>query len=118
MKDSSSILALISCRLHSGASAGIGTAVAAECATRGARVVLACRNEAKTLAVMENLRRAVPEADVHFMLLDLASLDSVRECARKFVLSFGQLDVLINNAGKIVELSKLKQFIEECNNIE
>lgn len=89
------------CRVYIlGASSGIGRVVAAACAARGARVVLACRDVTKTLVVMADLRRQVPVADIHFLLLDLASLDSVRACAHAFIARFGQLDVLINNAGK------------------
>ena len=83
-----------------GASSGIGRAVAAECVSRGARVVLACRDVTKTMVVMATIRRAVPAADVHFLLLDLASLDSVRACADAFMARFGHLNVLVNNAGK------------------
>ncbi|KAK2187430.1 hypothetical protein NP493_165g00031 [Ridgeia piscesae] len=84
--------------LITGASSGIGRAVAVECVSRGARVVLACRDVTKTMFVMATIRRAVPGADIHFLLLDLASLDSVRACADAFIGRFGQLNVLVNNA--------------------
>jgi|SRR5579875_35807 retinol dehydrogenase-12 len=82
-----------------GASSGIGLATAEELASRGATVVLACRSEERGLAAVAKLRRSNPDAVAHLVLLDLASLASVREAAR----SFGQLGlplhVLVNNAG-------------------
>ena len=83
-----------------GANSGIGRVTAAELATRGARVILAVRDE-------DRGRRAAAEmhGEVEVRHLDLAELASVREFADlKSVRAFaeawsGDLDVLVNNAG-------------------
>ena len=82
-----------------GASSGVGRQAAVVLAGAGANVVLACRDEAKASAVVDHIRAATPKAQVSVVLLDLASLDSVREAARRIGAEHERIDVLINNAG-------------------
>ena len=83
-----------------GANSGIGYVAARELARRGARVLLACRNEARGIAALERLRSEVPDAKVEFRPLDLADLSSVRRFATGLDDFDGdRLDLLINNAG-------------------
>jgi NAD(P)-dependent dehydrogenase (short-subunit alcohol dehydrogenase family) len=72
---------------------------ARELARSGARVVLACRNLDKGHAAVEEIRAAVPEAQLQLEELDLASLASVRGFAERFKATHDGLDLLINNAG-------------------
>ncbi|TIC87637.1 SDR family NAD(P)-dependent oxidoreductase [Nocardioides sp. GY 10113] len=81
-----------------GASSGIGLATAQILGSRGAELVLACRNLEKA----EAAARTVPGADrgrVHVRRLDVADLGSVRRFAAATAEEFGHVDVLINNAG-------------------
>ncbi|MGW1865328.1 oxidoreductase [Streptomyces mauvecolor] len=80
-----------------GANSGIGLVTARELARRGARVVLACRSEARGRAAADHIRSEVPGAQAEFRTLDLADLASVREFAAK--LPYDRLDLLVNNAG-------------------
>ncbi|GAA2452227.1 oxidoreductase [Streptomyces mauvecolor] len=80
-----------------GANSGIGLVTARELARRGARVVLACRSEARGRAAEDRIRSEVPGAQAEFRTLDLADLASVREFAAK--LPYDRLDLLVNNAG-------------------
>ncbi|GGU45552.1 oxidoreductase [Streptomyces violascens] len=80
-----------------GANSGIGLVTARELARRGARVVLACRSEARGKEAEDRIRKEVPGAQAEFRPLDLADLASVREFAAKF--PYERLDLLINNAG-------------------
>lgn len=78
-----------------GANSGVGLAAAQILGSRGAEVVLACRNLNKAYAVA----RTIPGHDkgrVDVRRIDLADLDSVRAFADGFSDPF---DVLINNAG-------------------
>lgn len=77
---------------------GLGHHTGLELARRGARVVLAGRNPARTAATMDSIRAEVPHAEVHGVELDLADLSSVRTGAED-LLALGRLDVLVNNAG-------------------
>ncbi len=85
--------------LVTGANTGIGRVTAAELARRGARVILACRSEAKTTPVIEAIRAETGNENVEFLALDLADLDSVRAAAERFLKSERPLHILVNNAG-------------------
>lgn len=81
-----------------GANTGLGFEASKVLAARGARVLLACRNEAKAMDAIERIRQATPRADVAFVPLDQADLDSVRQAAEIASME-AHLDVLVNNAG-------------------
>lgn len=83
-----------------GANTGIGKIAAHELARRGARVILACRSEAKTRPVLDELRRDAAGADrVDFVPLDLGDLASVRACAEALLAKDLPIHGLVNNAG-------------------
>ncbi|KAI7800857.1 dehydrogenase/reductase SDR family member 13a.3 [Triplophysa rosa] len=84
-----------------GSNTGIGKATALDLARRGARVILACRNQEKAEAAVYDIRRESGNSEVLYMHLDLASLKSVRNFAETFLKSEPRLDLLINNAGLI-----------------
>ena len=58
-----------------------------------------CRNLDKGHAAVDEVRAAVPDAQVQLEELDLASLASVRGFADRFKATHDGLDLLINNAG-------------------
>ncbi|HUR01743.1 MAG TPA: oxidoreductase [Nonomuraea sp.] len=78
-----------------GANSGIGLPTALELARHGARVIVATRSAAKGGAAVEEIRRAVPGAEVEHGTLDLADLASVRS----FAAGVDRVDLLVNNAG-------------------
>lgn len=82
-----------------GANTGIGKVTAKELARAGARVILACRSEAKTQPVLDEIRRDVANAKVEFIQLDLSDLASVRACAEALRARGEPIHGLINNAG-------------------
>ena len=49
---------------------------------------------------MSNIRSKSGSNKIELVILDLASLDSVRECAKKIQEKETKIDYLINNAGK------------------
>jgi NAD(P)-dependent dehydrogenase (short-subunit alcohol dehydrogenase family) len=80
-----------------GANSGIGYVTARELARRGARVLLACRSEARGVEAEERLVAEVPGAQVQFARLDLGDLSCVREFTAAY--PYDRLDLLVNNAG-------------------
>jgi dehydrogenase/reductase SDR family protein 13 len=85
--------------LVTGASSGIGCALAEALAARGARVVLAGRSPDRTIPIANAIRARYPDSDARFLQVDLAEFRSVRRAAGLFMADGGALDVLVNNAG-------------------
>ncbi|MDG2004089.1 MAG: oxidoreductase [Novosphingobium sp.] len=86
------------CFMVTGANTGLGFEVSKVLASRGARVLMACRNQAKAEAAIDQIREDVPSSDLAFIPIDMADLDSAREAAL-VAAQEPRLDVLINNAG-------------------
>jgi NAD(P)-dependent dehydrogenase (short-subunit alcohol dehydrogenase family) len=87
--------------LITGGNSGIGLETAKQLVARGAAVTLACRDQTKGQAALAHIKNQHPDASVSVVALDLASLDSVRECAETVLARFPKIDVLINNAGVV-----------------
>jgi NAD(P)-dependent dehydrogenase (short-subunit alcohol dehydrogenase family) len=85
--------------LVTGANTGIGKATVGSLADRGASVFLACRSEAKTRPVIDEIATRTGNNSLEFLELDLGDLGSVRACAESFLARDRPLHVLINNAG-------------------
>ena len=79
-----------------GASSGIGEALAYDLSNRGARLVLSSRREDALHEVRERCAR--PDAHV-VQTLDLAEPDSLDTAAERVQSEVGPVDVLINNGG-------------------
>ncbi|XP_034022990.1 retinol dehydrogenase 11 [Thalassophryne amazonica] len=82
-----------------GANTGIGKFIALDLARRGARVILACRSKERGTAALKEIREVSGNSDVHLYLVDLASLDSVRQFAERILEEEKALHILVNNAG-------------------
>lgn len=85
--------------LVTGANTGLGYHNAHDLAAKGAKVVMACRNEERARAAMARIVTSVPDADLEFLALDLSELDAVRAAVATYRDQHDTLDVLINNAG-------------------
>ena len=82
-----------------GANTGIGLATASALAGQGWRVFVACRSERKGAAAVASIKAATGNDAVFLLMLDLADLSSVRDCAKSFLEPYEPLHVLVNNAG-------------------
>jgi 3-oxoacyl-[acyl-carrier protein] reductase len=85
-----------------GASQGIGRACALELARAGAVVAVAARNEAKLAEVVAEIEAAAPDngtPQAAAFPLDVASEESIKECAKAVVERFGKVEIIVNNAG-------------------
>ncbi|MFC4017514.1 SDR family oxidoreductase [Micromonospora sp. GCM10011542] len=80
-----------------GASAGVGRAIAHEYAARGARLALLARGEAGLAAAERDCRRR-GAADVRTYRVDVADAGAVQQAADDVVHHWGGIDVWINNA--------------------
>ncbi|XP_059046102.1 retinol dehydrogenase 11-like [Achroia grisella] len=82
-----------------GGNTGVGYETAKNLAERGARVILACRNDERGNTARDKIISDTGNQDVHYLNLDLASLKSVRYFAEKILKTEKRLDILVNNAG-------------------
>jgi NAD(P)-dependent dehydrogenase (short-subunit alcohol dehydrogenase family) len=82
-----------------GGNSGLGFESVKAFATRGAHVVLACRNVEKGEKARSEIMGKDPDGTVEVAELDLADLASVRRFAGNFEQKHARLDVLLNNAG-------------------
>ncbi|GBO99688.1 hypothetical protein EVAR_789_1 [Eumeta japonica] len=94
-----------------GSNTGIGFETAKELAKRGARVILACRDEAKAILACNNIRNETGNSDVFYKPLDLASFKSVHAFSNDILANEPKLNILINNAGT----GKLDNSLTEDN---
>lgn len=83
-----------------GASTGIGAATAKQLGAAGATVALIARREAELDNVAAEVRNLGGQASVH--VCDLSDLDAVAVLAKDVLEVHGQVDILINNAGKSI----------------
>lgn len=95
-----------------GANAGVGFEIARVLATRRARVLLGCRDQAKGEDAIARIRKIAPACEIAWLPLDLGDLDSVR-AAVDIAGKEPRLDGLINNAGVMnPPLMRTKQGFE------
>lgn len=79
-----------------GASAGIGEALAKELNSRGAKVIISARREEKLEDVKES---AANPDDMYVLPLDLADIDSLKQKTEEALGVYGHIDYLFNNGG-------------------
>jgi short-subunit dehydrogenase len=77
-----------------GASEGIGEAVARKLAAQGARVVIAARSKDKLIKLEKELSGSLA------LETDMRKVEDVKDLIDKTVEAFGRIDILINNAGQ------------------
>ena len=85
-----------------GANCGIGYETALELAKRGARVILACRDETKAKQACDKIKEESKNDKVEVELLDLSKMKSIKAFSERIIAKLDKLDVLINNAGLAV----------------
>ena len=92
--------------LVTGATDGLGKHVASALARRGATVLVHGRSPERLEVTLEELRGQTSSQKVGSYLADLSSLAAVRDLADRLLSEYDRLDVLVNNAGIIVQERK------------
>jgi NAD(P)-dependent dehydrogenase (short-subunit alcohol dehydrogenase family) len=85
--------------LITGATDGLGRALAGDLARDGAELLLHGRDDERGRAALEEIRAATGNERVRWLRADLSSLDEVRALADQVAQATERLDVLVNNAG-------------------
>jgi NAD(P)-dependent dehydrogenase (short-subunit alcohol dehydrogenase family) len=98
--------------LISGASAGIGRALALHAAAHGARIILHGRNVGKLEEVYDEIEAIDGAPRPSIAVMDLAAADdnAYRTLAESLTEEFGRLDGLVNNASILGERFSIEQY--------
>ena len=78
---------------------GLGLETCRQLAKHNPHIYLAARTPSKAESAIADIKGTVPDANITFLQLDLASLESVKTATDTFNAKSDRLDVLINNAG-------------------
>jgi len=98
--------------LITGASRGIGKAIASTVASLGINISIAARNEGPLLETAGELSRK-HEVRIMPVVCDVTRLEDLQALVNKTRQEFGRIDILINNAGVSSQYPFQKQPIED-----
>ncbi len=101
--------------LITGASKGLGKAMALALGEAGAQVALVSRDLAQLSAVAVEVRQRGARAEV--FQADIASEEQVWRLEQEVVAKFGKVDILINNAGINIRKPLVEFTLEEWNSV-
>jgi len=101
--------------LVTGATGGMGVVIARELAAQGATVILVGRDAQKGAAVQREIAQATGNTAVDLLLADLSSQREIRRLVEEFRRRYGQLHVLVNNAGAHIQERRLSPDGLEMN---
>ena len=80
-----------------GGATGIGKSIADKFGKEGAKVIIAARRENKLQNAVNDMKEK--GVDAYYKVCDVSNLDDVKALADYAWEKFGQVDVLVNNAG-------------------
>ena len=104
-----------------GASRGIGAAIASAFAREGARVAICSRDQA-TIAAVGDEMRSLGAQDVIASSIDVRNTDQVRGWVDRVASAWGSIDVLVNNAGQgkggNIDTLKPEDILEHANTLQ
>jgi short-subunit dehydrogenase len=78
-----------------GASSGIGEALAYELARRNCKLILSARN----IKALEDVKSKCSTAEVVILPFDLSDFDNAKNHVENAIVAFGKIDILVNNGG-------------------
>jgi len=86
--------------LITGGNNGLGKETVTQLAKHNpARIYLGARNQQKAHTAIADIKKEIPEANIVFLEIDVASFSSIAKAVRVFLSESDRLDILVNNAG-------------------
>lgn len=101
--------------LITGASYGIGFAIASAYAKMGAKIVFNDRDEAKIATAIENYKKEGIEAEG--FVCDVTKEEQVKDLVSKVIEKYGKIDILVNNAGIIKRIPMTEMSCEDFRQV-
>ena len=80
-----------------GASSGIGEALAVELSKQGAKIIFSARRKEELLRVQKKCN--LNDSNSLILPLDLSDTNEINSLTEKIISQFGRIDILINNGG-------------------
>lgn len=99
-----------------GATAGIGRAIAQKYVEQGAKVAVLGTNVERGNAVVQELEKISP-GSAAFFPVNVANTQEVAEVIKKILEKFGKVDILVNNAGITRDQLLMKMTEEDWDNV-
>lgn len=84
-----------------GANSGLGFATAQALASKGAHVIMACRDPERGKKACTQIQQATKNIHVELELVDVSKMDDVHALVQRLQKKHAHIDVLVNNAGAL-----------------
>jgi NAD(P)-dependent dehydrogenase (short-subunit alcohol dehydrogenase family) len=84
-----------------GANSGLGKETAKVLASKGAEIIMVCRDKTRGEAARQEIIKATDNNKITLEICDLSSKDSIHNCGLSMRQKYEHIDVLVNNAGAI-----------------
>lgn len=95
--------------LVTGSNTGIGKATAEELAKAGLRVIMVCRNKEQGEQARKEIIKNTGNDKVRLYIADLSSISSIKNVVEEIKKDYQYLDILINNAGVVMQKRTLTE---------
>lgn len=86
-----------------GANSGLGKVTALELAKKGFDIIMICRDAERSRRQQAEIQAANPSVDVDLFQCDLGRMDDIYRVSEEIHDRYDRLDVLVNNAGRVVD---------------
>lgn len=100
-----------------GASAGIGKAIALKFASQGARVILFGTHLERGTAAVNEIHQTVPGSSAEFYQVDVSNYQAVHDTMAEILKKYNAIDILVNNAGITKDQLLMRMTEEEWDSV-
>ncbi len=100
-----------------GATAGIGKAIALKFASHGAKVILFGTHVERGAAAVNEILEANPDGSAEFFKVDVSNYQIVHDTLAEILTKYGTIDILVNNAGITKDQLLMRMTEEEWDSV-